>query len=285
MKRGTPEHPKTLMLAAELDLPGYAAVGVLESLWHITSRYAPAGDIGKYPNSVIAQKIEWDRDADELVEALVKTRWLDHDDDHRLLVHDWPDHADDAVNMHLARARQVFACGRAPKTTRLPKVEKKNADEWFKNTGVHKACTRRVASPPLPSPALPSPPKPSARAVPVAVAVANGSASPSGTATGTAGAAAPKQEPTDVEVRNEALANYQAEIEPLVSPKPRQADIDRRIARKWFNTCIWPRKMERTEGEARLRIALAFVDRASDADKPMAKLTGLMQEHLGAEGG
>ena len=50
MKRGTPRHPKTMLLVAELQIPTYAAVGILESLWHWTAEYAKRGDVGRYPH-------------------------------------------------------------------------------------------------------------------------------------------------------------------------------------------------------------------------------------------
>ena len=71
MKRGTPDHPKTLMLTEELrkvfaahrklsSFGGRAyAVGLLEMLWEWTSKYAIQGDIGKWPDDVIAAGIGW----------------------------------------------------------------------------------------------------------------------------------------------------------------------------------------------------------------------------------
>ena len=60
MKRGTPEHPKMLLLASTLEINNYAAVGLMECLWHFTARYAPQGNIGKYTDEIIAHKIGWE---------------------------------------------------------------------------------------------------------------------------------------------------------------------------------------------------------------------------------
>jgi len=49
-----------------------------------------------------------------MIDALVASGWMDRDLAGRLVIHDWPDHADDAVHMRLARARQLFIGGRAP---------------------------------------------------------------------------------------------------------------------------------------------------------------------------
>jgi hypothetical protein len=98
MKRGTPDHPKTRHLAALLKLRRWQVVGLLESLWHFAAQYARRGDIGKWTNAEIAAGIEWEGDPDKLIECLSETRWLDQSDQYRLLVHDWPDHADQTVS-------------------------------------------------------------------------------------------------------------------------------------------------------------------------------------------
>jgi len=59
MKRGTPDHPKMDHLSALLEIPRYAAVGIVESVWHLAQQYAKRGDIGKFAPEVIARKIDW----------------------------------------------------------------------------------------------------------------------------------------------------------------------------------------------------------------------------------
>lgn len=147
MKRGTPQHPKTAMLAAELSLPLYAAVGILESLWHWTALYAKRGDVGRYPNVVIAQAIGWDMEPDKLVTALVTCRWLDEHTEHRLVIHDWHEHAEDAVHMALARAVQRFANGAVPSLSRLPKEERAQIAAAYEQSpahGKHTGSTRET---------------------------------------------------------------------------------------------------------------------------------------------
>lgn len=111
MKRGTIEHPKTLMLQTELGVELLLVVGVLESLWHWVAKYAPRGDIGRYSDAVIAAGIGWRGDAETLVGALTKTGWLDADPEHRLVVHDWHEHADRTVRTHLVRHKWTFCNG------------------------------------------------------------------------------------------------------------------------------------------------------------------------------
>jgi hypothetical protein len=116
VKRGTIEHPKLRHLCSLLNLERFAAVGILESLWHFTAKYTPQGDIGKFPNEEIARGVGWSRRSGRagvssgscLVEALVTSGWLDRSDEHRLIVHDWADHADQQVTRLLARRKLAF---------------------------------------------------------------------------------------------------------------------------------------------------------------------------------
>ncbi|MFA5391920.1 MAG: hypothetical protein WC331_10925 [Candidatus Omnitrophota bacterium] len=112
MKRGTPDHPKVLMLASRLKLPKYAAVGLLECLWHFTARYAGQGDIGRYENDIIADALGWKKEPDVLIEALIAEKWLDAHEKYRLIVHDWSDHSDDTCNKYLASQKLSYCDGK-----------------------------------------------------------------------------------------------------------------------------------------------------------------------------
>lgn len=103
MKRGTPEHPKTKDLCVRLRLPLWGAVGILESLWLFTQKFAVRGDIGKFSDEAIAEAIGWKKDPQKLIRALVDAKWLDGCDCHRLLVHDWKDHCDQTVQRVAAK--------------------------------------------------------------------------------------------------------------------------------------------------------------------------------------
>ncbi len=160
MKRGTPEHPKVFRLAKLLNIPHYAAVGVLELLWHFTARYAPRGDIGKHPDIFIAKALDWNRPTGRkgisphffLINALVEAGWLDSDHQvpcqctpsvpqvtcqwtpsdcqvtcqcvfSRLIVHDWFDHADEAVRKFLSRHSLDFVSTQSRLPLPLPVPE------------------------------------------------------------------------------------------------------------------------------------------------------------------
>lgn len=171
MKRGTLEHPKTLKLAVELKLPLYAANGVMDAIVQWAGKYAPRGNVGKWPDDVIARGIGWDGDPAELARGLVVSGWIDRDTEHRLVIHDWSQHADDSVNRALARAGELFADGTKPNTARLNGEEKDKAEKALARAqrGARRAPGRRtdcapprpVPSDPVPSLPVPSDPIPS----------------------------------------------------------------------------------------------------------------------------
>ena len=140
MKRGTPEHPKTLALMEELGVSKPTAVGLLELLWHFTARFAPRGDIGRFGNRAISSAVGWDGDPDALIAALVKCRWLDEDKEHRLIVHDWSEHADSAVRMWLARRGLEFVDG-SPACRKAVKAQTTAAGEQGKSLAAHRVAT------------------------------------------------------------------------------------------------------------------------------------------------
>lgn len=115
MKRGTTEHPKMLLLASILGLQKWGAVGIMESVWHFTAKYAPQGDIGKYTREMIAVGIGWTDEPDKLIDAMLVAKWLDLSGQGVLLVHDWSDHSDDYANKYLLRHGMKYADGRPPR--------------------------------------------------------------------------------------------------------------------------------------------------------------------------
>lgn len=109
MKAGTESKLKFMGLKRQLRLPFWQVVGILEAIWHTTLRNAPDGDIGRLSNEEIAAAIEWDGDADELIAALVKSRWLDTDVDFRLIVHDWSEHCPNYLRGGYQNGKKKFA--------------------------------------------------------------------------------------------------------------------------------------------------------------------------------
>ncbi len=133
-------------MALELKIPQYAAVGIMEMLWHYTAKLHPQGDIGAAPDDAIAIACGWpigkraDRPgidaakASNFIDALVAAGWLNRDvivtlpcRSHagpmtvvcrypdgtltvvcRLLVHDWHIHADESVKRVLKNRELAF---------------------------------------------------------------------------------------------------------------------------------------------------------------------------------
>jgi hypothetical protein len=115
VKRGTPEHPKVAHLQQLLRTKKYAAVGVLELLWHFTARFAPRGDIGKFSDDQIAAAVDWGGSPARLIESLTISKLVDESPESRLYVHDWHDHSDDAADKWLARNGLTYANGAQPR--------------------------------------------------------------------------------------------------------------------------------------------------------------------------
>ncbi len=117
--RAVPDHPKFAQFKAIINQPKGAALGWLEAIWHFTGRFTPQGNIGKYTDEAIEAWVEWNGEPGRLVQALVAARWIDRDSEHRLLVHDWSQHADKATKNALNRAKLPF-CSPAVRTQETP---------------------------------------------------------------------------------------------------------------------------------------------------------------------
>jgi hypothetical protein len=112
MKRGTIGNPKFDSLAKSTGLPRYQVVGILETLWHFTCEYAPRGNIGKWSDDEIADWIGIDRiHFGCVLELLIKHRWIDQSEEHRLVVHDWHEHAGDSLKKWFVSSVQTFVTG------------------------------------------------------------------------------------------------------------------------------------------------------------------------------
>lgn len=114
MKREALGKTKLQRLCRKLKIQRWMAVGLLESLWHITAKDADDGGIGRLSNEEIAIAIDYLGDENELVDALVGSGWIDTHPTCRLVVHDWSEHADTFVHRRLERQGRLFADGCAP---------------------------------------------------------------------------------------------------------------------------------------------------------------------------
>ena len=106
--RAVIDHPKFFELKKLIVSGRGITLGYLEATWHFAGRFTPQGNIGKYTDGQIESWVEWHGEPGALVAALVASRWLDKDAAYRLLVHDWPQHADKATKNALVRAKLQF---------------------------------------------------------------------------------------------------------------------------------------------------------------------------------
>ncbi len=109
MKAGTHNHLKMKRLKRLLQVPLYRAVGILEMLWLLCVDCCDEGNIGKFTDEEIADYLEWDGDACELVRALANSGWLDANTEQRYVVHDWLEHCPSFIKdrVRMRRAREV----------------------------------------------------------------------------------------------------------------------------------------------------------------------------------
>lgn len=118
--KGTLTHRKTRRLSRVLGVPPCYALGVLEALWHVTAEQFPDGALTGLSNQDIADEMFFDGDADQLIEALVTSGFLDRSDA-GIQVHGWSERADNGIHASLAKKTLLFADGTLPK---IP-------HEWF----------------------------------------------------------------------------------------------------------------------------------------------------------
>lgn len=157
MKREAFSHTKMKRLCRRLDVPQWQGVGLLESIWNLTARETPRGDIGRLSDEDIALGIDYRGDESKMIDALVVSGWVDRSDTDRLIVHDWDEHAPDGVHMHLARSCARFCTGKPPKYQRLTGKERDRAHEYYNRAhDMHTEGAQKTYSCALPLP-LPIP--------------------------------------------------------------------------------------------------------------------------------
>ena len=163
--RGTLTHRKTRRLGSLMHIPACFALGIVESLWHVTGEQAPTGAIGKMTDEDIAMEMFYDGDASAMVLALVQSGFLEPNEEHRLIVHDWHIHSDDATDNKLSRNGMRYANGELPRMRRLSLKEREKACARYEEpcaqmrTETHEmplpepeSCTRVQSQSPVPEP-------------------------------------------------------------------------------------------------------------------------------------
>lgn len=125
MKAGTQNHVKVRRLKRLLGVPLYQAVGLLETVWLLCSDCCDEGNLGKFTDEEIADYLEWEGPPGMVVNALVEAGWVDRDEKHRLVVHDWLEHCPEFVRERV-RKRHM----------REAKAAKKHGDDQEQRTYV-----------------------------------------------------------------------------------------------------------------------------------------------------
>lgn len=72
-------------------------------------------------------------DPDQLVHFLVETRFMDAHPEHRLVVHDWHEHAPNGIKAQLMRTRKGFATG-PERATEHPKKSLRDLLSYLKSS-------------------------------------------------------------------------------------------------------------------------------------------------------
>ena len=117
-------HPKTKKLARLLGVSLPAAVGHLHYLWWWALDFAQDGVLDKYDAEDIADAMQWEGDADQLVEALLSSGYIDDTDD-GLVIHDWAEYAGKLLER---RAKDRARKRAAAEAAGVPSSIRRNSD-------------------------------------------------------------------------------------------------------------------------------------------------------------
>jgi len=162
-KRGTLDHPKVKRLGRALNSPAWAALGLLESVWHWVSRYKPEGQLTDCDFDDCADTIRYDDGGAALSAILHSCGLLDVIGDGAWYVHDWHDHADETTKKALEKAGKCFANGSGNRRYKKEQVQiEENEpiqldDEQFANDSQLAHESNVTAKPSLAKPSLAKP--------------------------------------------------------------------------------------------------------------------------------
>jgi hypothetical protein len=159
MKLGGLDHPKVLDFASRLGIPRVQAIGHLELLWHWCASKTPRGNVGKWPDGVIAYACDWTGAPTDFIQALIDSRLLDRDSAHRLVVHDWQEHAPSWVRAALAKSRQEFVLGSVASSEPSSEATSEASSDATTEATSEPSTRARVSKPSQAKPSHTKPPK------------------------------------------------------------------------------------------------------------------------------
>ena len=117
-------HPKTKKLARLLGVSLPAAVGHIHYLWWWALDFAQDGSLDKYDDDDIADALQWDGEASQLIDALIASGHIDVTDT-GLVIHDWIDYAGKLLER---REKDRARKRNTAKTSRTPEPFRRNSD-------------------------------------------------------------------------------------------------------------------------------------------------------------
>ncbi|HUV68964.1 MAG TPA: hypothetical protein VMW15_04825, partial [Terracidiphilus sp.] len=86
------------------------------------------------PDEDIALTLEWGGEPEALMKALNEAGWIDQHEKYRWIIHEWASHCQDTTHCKLARAREYFVDGSAPRLGRLGGNERDEIKQFYERT-------------------------------------------------------------------------------------------------------------------------------------------------------
>ncbi len=137
LHQGLREHRKLFACADELKVSRIQMIGILTSLWLWALDNAQNGSLEGISNRTIARVCDWpEKKADALIDALVRTRWLDKHGEY-VQIHDWADYAGKLMeSRERDRNRKRKAAENKKNSAGIPPEGMWNSDATVPNTTV-----------------------------------------------------------------------------------------------------------------------------------------------------
>lgn len=106
MKMAAQRSPKIARLQQLSGMSYRETIATVELLWLFTMEQTPQGDLGKWTDADIETACDWNDEPGFLVACLIEAVLLDPCTAHRLVVHDWADHAPEFLQKREGRAQK-----------------------------------------------------------------------------------------------------------------------------------------------------------------------------------
>ena len=142
---GFANHRKTKALAARLGISRREAIGALVMLFELAGESTWLGDIGALRNREIADACDHDGPSQDFIHALIDCNWLDRCKVHRLVIHDWAEHAPPWIKLRAEEEGETLLSSgdRSPGAKRKKTTTYTPAFEMF-----YQAYPRKIAKHP-----------------------------------------------------------------------------------------------------------------------------------------